>query len=176
VTDHSSSHFDNEPALRDAEILRQRALELANNSVVDETGATSDVLLCRVRDERYAVDLRSLRSVHRSGQLTAVPCTVPQIAGILNVRGELITVVDLRVALNLDSQAASGASSQVLLSEFRGAPIGLLVDEVLGVDRLALDRLDESISGASYTRGVAVGSIAVLDLEHLLAQQGFDKP
>jgi purine-binding chemotaxis protein CheW len=120
------------------------------------------------------MELHGLRSVQRSAHLTAVPCTPPQIAGILNVRGELVTVLDLAATLRLGSPQAPAATSQVLLVELPPACVGLLVDEVLGVEQLAVDRLDRSISGATYSRGAAEGSIVLLDLEHLLAEQGFD--
>jgi purine-binding chemotaxis protein CheW len=157
-----------------ARVLQERARALAAASVGEVNDAAIEVLLLRLGKERYAVDLRGLRSVQHSAGLTRVPCTSRHVAGILNVRGELVTVLDLAAILGLDSPATPEASTQVLLVEVHRTCVGLLVDEVLGVERLALDQLDGSLSGATHSRGVAEGCIVLLDVEQVLAEQSSD--
>ncbi len=62
---------------------------------------------------------------------TPVPGTKPWILGLANVRGDLVTIVDLAWFL-LGSQAKVTMRSRLLLATLRGRPVGLLVDEVFG--------------------------------------------
>src|SRR5262245_2876036 len=144
-----------------ARLLAERARQLAQLPFEAADGAQVEVLLCRLRNEYYAIELRLLRAVHPVKGLTAVPCTPPWVAGILNVRGEVLTVVDLATAVGLTAAPATGAGAQVLLAELPDVRVGLLVDEVLGVHSVALDQLDRPLSGSDLARGVAEATITV---------------
>jgi purine-binding chemotaxis protein CheW len=154
-------------------ILLERAHRLAQRPPADDDGSRAEVLLCRVRTERYAVEPNVVQSVQRSAELTPVPRTYRQVAGVLNVRGELFTVLDLGAALGLEVSPAEG-SSRVLLVELSVGRVGILVDDVYGVEWLSLDQLDPSLPGQAASRGIAQGSIVLLNLEQLMAEQNFD--
>jgi purine-binding chemotaxis protein CheW len=159
---------------RAARILRARAQQLAAVSA-DEQGADEiEALLCRVGNEQYAVPLGLLAAVQRPQGLTPLPCTPPHVAGLLNVRGELVTVLDLGVALDLRAAPTVGATSQVILVESARGQVGLLVDEVLGVERLARDHLAPSLSSRDYASGVADARTILLAVDRLLADERFE--
>jgi purine-binding chemotaxis protein CheW len=132
------------------------------------------VLRVRLGSEQYAVELRLLRAVQRATGLTPVPCTPPHVAGILNVRGEVVTVLALAAALGLRDAGPPPEDAQVLLVELPQVRTGLLVDEVLGVQRLARDRLDRALSGSDFVAGIAEAHTVFLDLERLLGSGRFD--
>jgi purine-binding chemotaxis protein CheW len=154
--------------------LLERARQLAQVAVDTEAVAAVDVLLFRTRGEQYAVELRSLESVQSAQDLTRIPCTPSRIAGIINVRGDVITVIDLAVVLGLDDRPARGQAAQVLLGELPAGRVGLLVDEVTGIARLALDRLAPSLAGHGYTLGIDEGTTIVLRLDDLLIPDRLD--
>ncbi len=154
--------------------LRERARLLARVPERTEDADGSDVLLFRLREESYAVDLALLRKVHLARGLTPVPCTPPHVAGILNVRGEVVTVLDLASALGLGDRLESTDSTRILLVELPEGRVGLLVDEVMGDRRVDLANLDVALSGKEYTRGVAEGSVVLLDLARLLSGGRFE--
>jgi purine-binding chemotaxis protein CheW len=173
VVDGADATPSPEP-LGDAErTLRDRARRLADRPNADVSGEEIEVLVFRLRDEQYAVDLSRLRSVHRTRGLTPVPCTPPFVAGILNVRGEVHSVLDLATALGLSAEQTAAADAQVLLVELPRGRVGLLVDTVLGVERLATDRLDRALSGREFARGVDAARTTFLDLEQLLTEERF---
>lgn len=160
--------------------LRERARRLALES--GEEGAATDrpeaeFLLCRLRDECYAIDLAVLRAVQPARGLAPIPCTPSFVAGMLNVRGTVVTVLDLAQLLDLGSMAAPEGAFALLTDCARGGgqgQVGLLVHDVLGVRRLALDGLDRALSGNPAVRGIAGGEIVVLDLATLLADGRFE--
>lgn len=150
------------------EMLLRRARELAQASGEEATQDGDDVLLFRVRDERYAVPLGLLLSVQRPGGLTAVPCAPAHIAGIVNVRGEVATVLNLSAILGLDGEQEASSDRQIILAQLPQGRIGLLVDEVLGMSRITPDALSPSISGRDFILGIHEATTVLLDLALLL--------
>ena len=126
----------------------------------------------RLHSEYYAVELRLLRAVQHAHGLTPIPCTPPFIAGVLNVRGEVVTVLALDVALGLIAARAERQNlppeARVLLAEYQQAPVGLLVDEVFGMERIALQSLEQGLGGKDYVQGIADARTMLLDLEQFL--------
>lgn len=162
----------------DERTLRERARWLAvewadEASPADLTGA--EMLLCRLHDEWYAIELAFLRAVQPVRGLAPIPCTPAFVAGMLNVRGTVVTVLDLAHALGLADAPPPDDALVVLADGGDGqGQVGLLVHEVLGVSRVALDNLDHSFSGNAAIRGIAEAGIVVLDLKILLSDGRFE--
>jgi chemotaxis signal transduction protein len=200
-------------------LLEERAARLAQATaplVEEDGGETLALLVCRVRDERYAIEIGTLEAVHTAQGLVRVPCTPPFIAGILNVRGEVVTVLDLAAVLGLQASHSGTdpvdeneeATHQVLLLELRrgtggtasgpetgasrtrgsgsGGPssdgtgerarLGLLIDEVMTIERVATTALSAALSGHEHARGVANldgNATVVLDVDRLMAGDRF---
>jgi purine-binding chemotaxis protein CheW len=154
-----------------AAVLRQRAEQLALPPTAQDA-ADADVFVCRVRGERYAIDLAALSAIHPSRGLTPIPCTPLYVAGALNVRGDVVTVLDLAVALGLPP-ATSPTPGMVLLLRRQDALVGLLVEDVQGIERLSARPLHPATSGRDFVRGIADGTMTYLDLDALLTDERF---
>jgi len=155
-------------------VLKRRAEQLARQPQVADNGADIEVLVCRVANERYALDTASLRSVQWASGVAPVPCTPSYVLGIVSVRGEIVTLLDLGTMLGLTSAPAEVPQYAALLLGLPGLKAGLVVDEIIGVERLKLDSLRPSLSGREFARGVAPGQTVLLDLEQLLTSGRFD--
>ena len=155
-------------------LLRERARRLAVAPAPTQRGALLAVLVCRVGKERYAIELDALRAIQPATGLTRVPCTPPFVAGILNVRGEILSVLDLAAALGLGGPPTPLDGSHVLIVEAPPVRVGLLVDEALGIERLALDALDRPLAGSEFGRGVSGAALVLLGIEQLVAGGRFD--
>ena len=88
-------------SLRRRAVLRRRAEQFARLSVEPERGHEVEVLLCRLGAERYAVETRHLRAVQWASGITPVPWTPPFVVGIVSVRGEIVTLLDLALMIGL---------------------------------------------------------------------------
>lgn len=168
------------PLVSDERILRERARRLAgerhdDGPVAEQAGR--EMLVCRLHDETYAIELAKLSAVQSVRGLTPIPCTPPFVAGVLNVRGTVVTVLDLARGLGLTG-APPPAEAIVLLTDSTGAGgrglVGLLVHEVVGVQWLSLDALTPAFSGNPAVRGIIPAGIVVLDLALLLADGRFE--
>src|SRR5512133_2679963 len=93
------------------------------------------VELCafRVGDEEYVIDLRRVREILNPTEITAVPRAPEGIEGVMNVRGNVIPVVDVRKRLGV--APAAGRRPKVLVVHIAGRVLGLMVDTVVEVVR-----------------------------------------
>jgi purine-binding chemotaxis protein CheW len=96
-----------------------------------------EFLSFRLGADVYAVELARIREIVSPPPLTEVPRAQPDVMGICSVRGLLVTVVDLRRRLNLEESPTTRLSRILLANTDSGEVIGLLVDEVRHVVRLA---------------------------------------
>lgn len=91
-------------------------------------------VLCFVVGGRsFAVDIMGIREILRNQRFTPVPHTPPHVAGVLNLRGELIPVVDVHRVLLGHSNPHPGEDSKLIVAHARGKTAGLLVDELMDV-------------------------------------------
>jgi purine-binding chemotaxis protein CheW len=168
-----SSPFSFDPASET--LLKRRAELLARQSNTAEANDDVEVLVCRLGTERYAVQTASLRSVQWVQNVVPVPCTPSYVVGIVSVRGDIVTLLDLATMLGLTASPTKrdGQGYPALLLGLPSMRAGLVVDEVLGVEHLSLASLQPSLSGRDFTRGVAAGPTIVLDVEALFANGRF---
>jgi len=155
-------------------VLKRRAEQLARQPAAADTGDDIEVLVCRVGSERYAVDTASLRSVQWASGVAPVPCTPSYVLGIVSVRGEIVTLLDLGTMLSLRTAPEAPEQYAALLLGLPGLRAGLVVDEIVGVERVKVSSLQPSLSRREFARGVAPGQTVLLDLEQLLTSGRFD--
>ncbi|HEV7666737.1 MAG TPA: chemotaxis protein CheW [Chloroflexota bacterium] len=151
-------------------ILKRRAEQLAKLPLPADTGDEIEVLKCRLGREHYAVETRHLRAVQWATGIVPVPSTPRFVLGIVSVRGEIVTLLDLAVMIGIgvtELSAESTAAVPVLLVGLPGLRCGLVVDEVLGVERFKLNSLQPSLSGREFARGVGPDNTVLLDVEQL---------
>ncbi len=123
----------------------------------------------------FGIDARQVQEVAKMGELTRVHHAPPAVVGIRNLRGRVVTVIDLAVRLKLGRVTPSPAN-RVLIVDSHGEPIGLLVDcvsDTLSVKPGDIAPPPPSLSGVECQalRGVCRGEgrlVALLDHESLL--------
>ncbi len=123
----------------------------------------------------FGIDAQQIQEVAKVGEITPVRHAPACVIGIRNLRGRVITVMDLRIRLELGSVQA-GPETRVLIVESQGEPIGLLVDRV--DDMISVNPTDvlpapPNVNGVKsrHLRGVFRGGkrlVAVLDLAAVL--------
>lgn len=97
-----------------------------------EFNNTDDALLVMsfsLGDAVFGIDARQIQEVAKVGGITSVHHAPADVVGIRNLRGHIVTVMDLRTRLEL-GRVAEGPETRILIVEGQGEPIGLLVDRV----------------------------------------------
>jgi len=135
------------------------------------------VLACfEVCEGVYALDVGCVREVVRWQEVTPLPKAPSLIDGVIDLRGAVVPVIDLKRAL-YGERSEPGTRTRIVVSEVEGLVVGLVVDsatDVLSVDVAALDDPPALAAQAGYdaTRAVVrrpgTSPILVLSLEHVL--------
>lgn len=157
-----------------AQILRSRALALARPP--DDAPAVDtmlEVLEFRLAKERYALETRFVREVHPLKDLTPLPCTPPFVLGIVNLRGRIVPVLDLKKLFDLPEEGLTDLH-RIIMVQGNGLELGLLADATVGVRSIPADSLQPSLltlTGvrSEYLTGVTPERLVVLDVDRLLA-------
>lgn len=89
----------------------------------------------RVGDQQYVIDIMRVREIINPLPITAVPSAVAQIEGVVNLRGVIIPIVDLRKRLSLPEEKRS-TRPKIIIVLVESQIVGVVVDEVLEVVRL----------------------------------------
>jgi len=155
-------------------ILRARAHTLARAPrPAPAAGTTLELLEFRLGSERYALETRHVQDVHPLRELTPLPGTPPFVLGIVNVRGRILPVLDLKKFFDLPERGLTDLH-RIILVRGNGLELGLLADVIVGVRSVAADDLQPSLPtlsgiGADYLKGVSVERLVVLDLDRILS-------
>ncbi len=153
-------------------ILRERARALARVPQAPSTDARVELVQVELGGERFGVQTSFIREVGPLGQLTEVPCTPAFVAGIANLRGEIVSVFDLRPLFSLPVEPITPEHKMVVVTAGE-TEIGLLVDSVGGVRAIPSNDIQPGLSTvkgeqARYVRGVTTDRLAILDIQSIL--------
>jgi purine-binding chemotaxis protein CheW len=107
-----------------------------------EAGKRTEYLAFGLAGETYAVRIAQLAEILRPPPITEVPRAPKTVLGVISVRGKLVTVLDLRRRLRLAEAPIDRRSRILLVDSGAGEQLGLLVDEVQQVWRLALEEIE----------------------------------
>jgi purine-binding chemotaxis protein CheW len=109
--------------------------------MVDKIQVAAQYVLFRLGNEEYAFDIATVKEIHELQHVAKVHRTPSYIEGVMNLRGKLVTVVDLRKRLGIEA-APIGEASKIIVVEAPDAPVGFLVDEVTEVAKFAAETVE----------------------------------
>ncbi len=141
-----------------ADLVRANATALRRANA-SGGGAITEYLSFRLGDELFALPLRNVHELIAFRPLTYVPRAPDDIVGIVFVRGLLVTVIDLRRRLRLPEGDEKPRGRVLLVPGPEGETLGLLVDEVEQVYRLAESEVEPAANvlggnTAEYVAGI----------------------
>jgi len=160
------------------EVLQSRAKALAKPVHRQETAEaeeTIETLTFLMADEDFGVELRFVRAILPLKQLTPIPGVPAHISGVINVRGEILSVMDLRLLFELKSGAAA-ASPYVMLLSSPDMVFGIQAQKITGIQHIPINTLQPglpTITGVreKYLKGLTDSGMALLDGEKLLTDE-----
>jgi purine-binding chemotaxis protein CheW len=157
-------------------ILRERAFELAKPKVEGlVAGKTMEGLCLLLSDEQYIIDSKYVVEVLPLTELTPLPCTPPFVLGIINVRGRILSVVNLKNFLNLPDKGITNLN-RVIVVKNNLIELGILADEVVESKIILIDELQQNLSTLNqsqkeYLLGVTPDFSVVFHIEKFLSDE-----
>ncbi len=163
------------------ELFRERARRLSEVPPAEESGERIAALSFELGEEWYAIELKYLLEMRQATPLRRLPGVVPHLAGVMNLRGELLPVVDLRPILGLVKTEIGSIAPAVLVLAFQGGKLAAAVDrarDILSFPARELKPPPVSLDPerGAFIRGeylVAGRLLSVLDMEKILTDARF---
>lgn len=159
-------------------VFRTRAHNLMQEEESMEAAERIALSIIQLGEECFGVGLDVVREFCHLRRVTPIPCCPPHIAGNMNLRGDILTLVDIRGLLNIP---AGDAAAEVMVVESGELSIGVPVDKVLEVIYLRPADI-ASLPAAhaeknEYCKGVAhygASMVSILDMQKILTKGGLD--
>lgn len=155
------------------EILQARARKLAQpRAHSEEQTQHLDVTCFTLADESYGFESRFIREIIPATQITPLPGVPPFIAGIMNLRGRILCLMEPRHLLGLTAPAPKERSLVIVLASAE-QEFGLLIDSLTGVRRLPQHSVQEHLptlseQGRRYLHGIGPEQLILLDAQAML--------
>ena len=137
------------------------------------SSAKNQIVIFQLGNEEYAVDITQSKQIIKITKITPVPNTPEYVKGVINLRGQIVPVVDLRKRFDIEG---SIENERIITVEVRGSLIGLVVDninEVLWFETEELEPAPEVDGGIKqeYIKGVVKRGerlLVLIDLDKML--------
>ncbi len=139
-------------------------------------GETVQVIVFRLGEERYGVDISQVREIIRPTQITRIPNAPDFVEGVINLRGQITTIVNLRKRFGMPPTQIDN-DTRIIVVEYNNAVIGMMVDTVNEVKYLSqkdiepLPSIITSREEAKFLKGVGKlpdGLLILIDLNKVL--------
>ncbi|WP_035056144.1 chemotaxis protein CheW [Andreprevotia chitinilytica] len=163
--------FEPDPAALTA-ILQRRAEAIARAPTLEDSGELLEVVEFVLAHERYALESAYIREVCPLKTLTPLPCVPSFLFGVVNVHGQIVSVIDLKRFFGLPLTGLPDLNKVIILHDGAMA-FGVLADQILGATTVPLASLQDALPTltgirAEYLKGIAPGRLIVLDGAALL--------
>lgn len=131
----------------DEEILRRRADSLAQEETDEQVSNQLALLLFRIGGEWYAVRVSDVREIFQEYSVTPIPCVPSYIVGVMNIRGEILSVTDCAAMMGIGSIDMTGAvAPPAIVVADEGTVTALVVDEIGDIQEVPMESLEPPIS------------------------------
>ncbi|MGR3219371.1 MAG: chemotaxis protein CheW [Candidatus Anammoxibacter sp.] len=158
-------------------ILKSRAKILARKPKGEKDGITEyiDVLEFMVANETYGIDIVHINEVFPLKQFTPIPCLPQFIPGIINVRGEIFSVIDIKKFFGLPEKGFTDLNKAIIVRSDE-MTIGILADSIIGVRAIPVDNIQQSLPTLTgirkeYLKGLTEEGLIILNIEKILGDK-----
>lgn len=157
---------------RKQEILRARAAALAAPPTGKDREAAFDVIVFRICNEHYGIECGFMREVCEANTLTMIPCTPAWLAGIINLRGRIVAVLDLIKLFNLPDAGTETCKLAAVIGDHE-FECGILIHELIGQRTVFKDEIQEADHRTAqealpkWLKNITADRLIILDYEKI---------
>ena len=144
-----------------------------------EIEETTQYIVIRLGDEQYGIDIGFIDNIVRMQTITRIPKMPVYLKGVINLRGEVIPVMSLRLKMNLPEDEITRATRVIILKLEQQGNVGIIVDEVkevvtLGTSQVEKMSYDSTDGSTNFINGVGKRNgelISLLDLNSISLEE-----
>ena len=115
-----------------------------------------------INDELYGVDIYKVREVIKLIDITTVPRSTDFVVGVINLRGQVIPVIDLRLRFSLKAKEYD-KHTRIVISEVKGKNVGMIVDKMNKVERIQESKMKKETNVISSIDADFIDRIGKID-------------
>lgn len=139
------------------------------------TTETKQYIVVKIDNEQYGIDITFIDNIVRMQQITRVPKAQSYFAGVINLRGEIIPVMSLRLKFDLSNMEYTNATRIIIIKLDNNAKLGLLVDEVREVVTLDESSIEKAVYDEQGMNLLGVGKykdtlISLLNIQGIISE------
>ncbi len=154
------------------QIMRQRARQYAapvkTRDLLPEDART--LLTFKLADENYGVDVMVVRSVRPAGKIARVPSVPAFYRGVINLRGRIITVMDLRLFFEMAVAEGQPEPNELVVIQSHHLEIGLLAHQINGVTTVPLADI-QPVEHMPFVQGMTKDRLVVINVAQFLEDE-----
>lgn len=136
------------------------------------TSETTQFIVIKLGDEQYGINIKYIDNIVRMQHITRVPKVDSYLKGVINLRGEVVPVMSIRIKMGLEADEFTKSSRIIIIKMEQQGYIGMIVDEVKEVVTLETEQIEKVSYEAKDERGNFIlgvgkcedGLISLLDL------------
>ncbi|QDU64744.1 Chemotaxis protein CheW [Planctomycetes bacterium Pan216] len=145
-------------------------------------GATRQVVGFHLGDEQYGIEITKIQEIILVGEITRIPHVPVYIEGLINLRGSVIPIIDLRKRFGIEARAMTD-DTRIIVVNVRNKTIGTIVDAVNEVIRISHEQIDPApptitSMGREHIAGLAKLDqrlLILLEIEKVLDQDSLEQ-
>ena len=145
---------------------------------MDENAVMNEVkqyIVVKLDNEQYGIDISLIDNIVLMQQITRVPMAQSYFSGVINLRGEIIPVLNLRLLFGLPMKEYTNATRIIIIKPESNAKVGVLVDEVREVVTLEDDDIEKSVYDEQGISLTGVGKykdslISLLNIQGVISE------
>ena len=156
------------------QILHDRAVDLSRIQIEErnEHSDTVNIVSFYLSGEIYCLEADFVKEVLPLKELTVVPCTPAFILGVINIRGEIFTVLNLKKVFNLSERGIS-EFNKVMIIQYKNISFGIVADSIIGTQHVLRSKINQAPYSTSgnrneYISGVTSEGLIILNGEDLI--------
>jgi purine-binding chemotaxis protein CheW len=125
--------------------------------------------------EHYGIESSHIREIHPLSEFTPLPCTPPFVLGLVNVRGQILSIINIKKLFDLPEKGLTDLN-KIIIVHANHMELGILADAILGVRSITVEELQPALPTltgirAEYLKGITKDPLAVLDIEKILSDE-----
>ncbi|MCK9216530.1 MAG: chemotaxis protein CheW [Firmicutes bacterium] len=142
---------------------------------MDGKGIMKQFVVFKLDDEEYGIDILQVKTIEKMSEITRVPKTSSYVKGVINLRGEIVPIIDLKEKFNLGESALT-ENTRIIIVYADETIVGLIVDsatEVIDIDSELIEEPPESIGNIESGNVYGIGKleeriVILLDVQKIL--------
>lgn len=148
------------------------------NEVSTQVKEIVQYIVIKIGDEQYGIDIKYIDNIVRMQNITRVPKVPSYLKGVINLRGEVIPVMSLRLKMEMDEDVPTKDTRIIIIKMNQHDGIGIMVDsvkEVVSLDASEIERVsfDNKEERTNFVQGIGKQGdslISLLDIHAVLQQ------